>query len=360
MTADTAGGVWIYALALCRALAPAGISVRLVALGDLLPAQRATAREVGNVELVECPVRLEWMSEPWHDLDRLEGELLRQVDVGDCDLVHLNHLVHGHLDWQRPVVCAVHSCVLSWFEAVRGERAPPSWDEYRQRVARSLGAADHVVAPSRWMLDRARQLYGPFRAGSVIANGSDAPLVDPRAGRDGVLAAGRVWDDAKNLQPLAAMAERLSAPLRIAGPARSPDGQRVEIGARRLGNLDQQRLWASMGRSSLFVAPALYEPFGLGILEAARSGCALVLGDIPSLRELWDGAAWFVDPRRPQTWQQAVEQLLHDREQRLRYAMAARQRATGYSLERMAQAYLSLYRDTIDLTAARTAGRKAS
>ena len=34
--------------------------------------------------------------------------------------------------------------------------------------------------------------------------------------------------------------------------------------------------------------PARYEPFGLSILEAALSGCALVLGDLPSLRELWD------------------------------------------------------------------------
>ncbi len=40
----------------------------------------------------------------------------------------------------------------------------------------------------------------------------------------------------------------------------------------------------------------LYEPFGLSVLEAALSGCALVLGDIPSLRENWDGAADFAEP----------------------------------------------------------------
>ena len=47
---------------------------------------------------------------------------------------------------------------------------------------------------------------------------------------------------------------------------------------------------------SIYALPARYEPFGLSVLEAALSGCALVLGDIPSLREIWDGAALFVDP----------------------------------------------------------------
>ncbi len=51
-----------------------------------------------------------------------------------------------------------------------------------------------------------------------------------------------------------------------------------------------------LGRASIFALPARYEPFGLLPLEAALSGCALVLGDIPSLREVWGDAAWFVPP----------------------------------------------------------------
>ena len=62
-----------------------------------------------------------------------------------------------------------------------------------------------------------------------------------------------------------------------------------------LGALDERRserlAWRS-GRSS--PRTALYEPFGLAVLEAAQAGCALVLSDIPTFRELWDGAALFV------------------------------------------------------------------
>ncbi len=355
MTADTAGGVWIHALSLCRALADHHVRVRLLALGQPDQHQLRAARALGNLDLVVRPVRLEWMADPWRDLDGLEAELLSQAELADCDVVHLNHLVHGHLPWRQPVLCAVHSCVLSWFQAVRGEPAPPQWETYRRRVARSLGSANHVVAPSRWMLRRARELYGPFRARTVIVNGSAAPLEDPRTPRTGILGAGRVWDEAKNLRPLAELASRTSAPVRIAGAATGPDGQRVELGAARVGALDQEALWRTMRGSKLFVAPALYEPFGLGVLEAARSGCALVLGDIPSLRELWSGAAVFVDPHRPEEWPPVLETLLGDDRARLALALAARRRAARYGVERMAQEYLALYRHALAASPVRAA-----
>src|SRR5262249_40439508 len=49
----------------------------------------------------------------------------------------------------------------------------------------------------------------------------------------------------------------------------------------------------TLGRSSIYAATSQYEPFGLAPLEAALSRCALVASDIPSFRELWDGAAVF-------------------------------------------------------------------
>ena len=341
MTADTVGGVWIYALSLCAALSKASITVKLVALGSPSEQQCDAANRLENVELHVRPVRLEWMQDAWPDLDELEGELL---ELGrDCDLVHLNHLVHGHLNWGRPVICAVHSCVLSWFEAVRGHSAPAEWDVYRRRVGRSLRAADHVIAPSQWMLQRAGNLYGPLHRRSVIANGSAAPPGDPEAPREGILAAGRVWDDAKNLAPLAEMGPRLSAALSIVGPRRTPGGLQPKHRAE-AGDLPQQILCARMRRTRIFAAPALYEPFGLGVLEAARSGCALVLGDIATLREIWQGAAVFVDPRRPADLEWALEHLLHHRRERVRLAQTAHQRAAGYTLERMGQCYVALYR----------------
>ena len=105
-----------------------------------------------------------------------------------------------------------------------------------------------------------------------------------------------------------------------------------ELGAAELGR-----------RASVFAAPALYEPFGLAILEAARDSCALVLGDIPSLRELWDGAAWFVDPRDRRALHAALDKLAADSSLREHLADAARGRSESYDIATMSAGYRELY-----------------
>ena len=93
-----------------------------------------------------------------------------------------------------------------------------------------------------------------------------------------------------------------------------------------------------MSHASIYALPALYEPFGLSILEAALSGCALVLGDIPSLRENWTGAALFAGDLK-----EALTSLMDDFALRNRLATAARKRALTFTPERMAAGYLAAY-----------------
>jgi glycosyltransferase involved in cell wall biosynthesis len=74
------------------------------------------------------------------------------------------------------------------------------------------------------------------------------------------------------------------------------------------------------------------------------SGCALVLGDLDTLRELWDGAAAFVDTHDEQPLHDAVMELI--RNPLLRHDMAARalMRAQRYSTEAMVEGYVHAYR----------------
>jgi glycosyltransferase involved in cell wall biosynthesis len=112
-----------------------------------------------------------------------------------------------------------------------------------------------------------------------------------------------------------------------------------------LGTLIPAEMAVRLGRAAIFAAPVRYEPFGLGILEAAASGCALVLGDIPSLRENWEGAAVFVAPDDRAAWRGALRHLIDDEGDRALCAFAAQQRARGFSRERMAERYAALYRE---------------
>ena len=98
----------------------------------------------------------------------------------------------------------------------------------------------------------------------------------------------------------------------------------------------------------IFAAPAVYEPFGLSVLEAAACGGALVLGDIPSLRELWQGAALFVAPRDQDALSDALQRLARDHQLRAKMRRAALMRARRYSLDAMVEAYRALHRAMAD------------
>src|SRR5207248_306231 len=84
-------------------------------------------------------------------------------------------------------------------------------------------------------------------------------------------------------------------------------------------------------------------PFGLGVLEAAQAGCALVLSDIPTFRELWEGAALFAPPEDPAAFADAFDKLLADPEEAEWLGRLARVRAARYSVEAMVSGTLELY-----------------
>jgi glycogen(starch) synthase len=341
MTADAVGGVWTYSTDLARGLGRLGIEVHVATMGPRPnPAQRRAAEEAG-IRLWESDYALEWADDPWAEVQEAGDWLLDLAKVIEPDRVHLNGYAHGALPWSVPVVVVAHSCVLSWFWAVHGQPAPPRWSTYAGVVAAGLEGADAVVAPTAAMAGELARWYG-FDRSVVIANGRNADWIRPRAKRPLVLGAGRVWDEAKNLTALARVAPRLDWPVAIAGEGpKGEDGGSDPV--RFLGPLDFSELSSWLLSAALFVSPTRYEPFGLGILEAAQAGCALVLGSVASLVELWEGAAEFVDPADDDALASACQRLIGDGDLRRRMSDAARRRSEDFGLCLAAQAYLDLY-----------------
>jgi glycosyltransferase involved in cell wall biosynthesis len=112
-----------------------------------------------------------------------------------------------------------------------------------------------------------------------------------------------------------------------------------------LGQLSAPALAAWFSRAPIYALPARYEPFGLSALEAGFAACALVLGDIPSLREIWDEAALFVPPEDAEALEEALIRLISDASRRKALASQARLRALQYTPRCMATAYLTAYRE---------------
>ena len=332
MSTDAVGGVWTYATELRAALARHGVEVVPATLGPKAPPT------VGGGPYRRC--RLEWEPDPWQDVASSRAWLQELAEHERVDLVHLNGYAHGARPWPVPVVVVGHSCVLSWHEAVRGAPAGPAWERYRREVAAGLRGADVVVAPTQAMRAALHRHYGDEHRCRVIANGVSPHPADPARGAEAlVLGAGRLWDAAKGLDTLDAAAALIDWPVVVAGAAGDAPAGHVHL----LGELDRQALRRRMGRAAIFAHPARYEPFGLAVLEAALAGCALVLGDIPSLREQWDGIARFVAPGDARELAGALQELIDDEPLRRACASLARERAQQQGAETMARRYADLY-----------------
>ena len=342
MTCDAVGGVWRYAVDLAGALKKDGIAVVLVVLGP--PPTQQQRREAQSVAtLVETGLPLDWMVDGPEALAPVPARLATLAAEHGADLVHLNlpsqaaGFPHG-----LPVLVVSHSCTVTWFAAVRGTDVPPGWSWQRAINRRGFERADHVVAPSRSHADLLCAAYGDLPDLTVVANASAVPT-DHAVKDRYVFAAGRWWDDGKNGRVLDAAAPMIRWPVVMAG-ANAANGQRVEIAnALFRGQLPHRETTALMRRASIVVSPSLYEPFGLAALEAARAGAALVLADIPTYRELWDGCALFFDPHEASDLARQVNRLTLDDQLRLQLAASAGRQAGRYTLEAQALAYRRLY-----------------
>ena len=353
MTTDAVGGVWTYSLELARALSRRQVDVVLAIIGPgPSSSQRAELAASPIVAAHEIGLRLEWMDEPWADVDATGLALLDLADVVRPDLVHLNGYALAAMPWSVPTVVVAHSDVVSWWRAVHGAAAPAHWDEYRRRVRSGLDAASAVVGPTAAVLADLADSYG-YEGGSVIFNARSDDWVRASVKERYVLSAGRMWDPAKNLAALEAVAPDLSWPVQVAGAGSeptSPGSRNATVpGLHELGQLGFAEFAERLAQAAIYAAPARYEPFGLAALEAAQAGCALVLGDIPSLREVWGDAALFVRPDDHPALRQTLCELIEHDERRTEMAERARQRARRYERSSFGAAYADLYDTLIEV-----------
>jgi glycogen synthase len=363
MTTDAGDGAWTHSLDLARGLRARGIDVVLAVLGPEPTAAHRAAVEALGVRLEHAALGLEWTGDTWRDLAAAIDWLLELERRHRCDVVHLHDYALATCPFASPKIVVARSCVLSWWESVRGQPAPPEWTRYGEAVTAGLAAAAHVVAPTRWMRQALDRLYGaPVRA-SVIHDARAPGLFEPAGKQPFVLGVGHVSDEAKNLPTLARAGRSLPWPVKIVGTGGAPTSVAAEGRAdgapsaegraeglvdvfedvELLGPLSAPEMAELYAHAAIFAAPARYESFGLTVLEAALSGCALVLGDIPSLRELWDDAAVFV----PSDDASALSACLHDlvRHPELRHEMGveAQTRAAAYRFDDMIDAYARVY-----------------
>ena len=351
MTADAVGGVWTYALDLARGLAAEGVRTTLAVLGP--PPSRSQgrdARSIPSLDLVETGLPLDWTAESAAELRRAGGAVAALA--AGHDLVHLNSpALAGVADFGVPVLGICHSCVRTWWDTVHGTALPPDLAWRADLLAQGYARCDGLAAPTRAFARATAAAYRLPRRPAVVPNGRDPGGTSPRpagAPKPAALTAGRLWDAGKGMAVLDRAAAAMRVPVRAAGPSEGPNGAGIALpNLRLLGRLDADAMASELDPRPIFVSPALYEPFGLAVLEAAGRGCALVLSDIATFRELWDGAALFVPPRDADALAAALDALAEDDRRRVGLGRAAAERARAYTPGRMVAGVAALYRDLL-------------
>lgn len=345
LTTDTVGGVWDYTCTLARSLDDVGHEVLLAVLGE--PGDRRGRLPTG-VEVAARPYRLEWMPDSADDVPESTAWVEELARLWNPDVVHLNQFSPALGSFRVPTLVVAHSDVLSWFGETLGAPAPDEWRRYREGVEQAVRRATLVIAPTGYQSRLLEKHYGRAADG-VVPNGIIPPALPHATGPAPLLvSAGRAWDSAKGFRTLDEAAGLLGAeapPIHLLGPCTSPYGERLE--AKHLvahGAVDREEVDAWLTRANVYVGPSIYEPFGLAPLEAALHGCALVLSDIGSFRELWDGCAEFFPVGDAERLAEILSSLPHDHARVERLARAARRRALArYTAERMCRQYQSLY-----------------
>jgi glycogen(starch) synthase len=353
MTTDALGGVWTYALDLAQGLTHRGVAVTLAVLGPSPSTGQRAAAGARGVRLIETGLPLDWLAGDPGSV----AEAARRLGAlaASADLVHLNNPAFAaDAGFQVPVVGVCHSCVGTWWDAAGAGAAPADFAWRTAMLAKGYSACDALIAPTAAFARDTRRRYGVDTV--VVCNGlapREAPL--SAGGREAlVMTSGRLWDRGKNVAALDRAAALMRGRVAAAGALASPGGETVRLEAiEPLGLLERSAIAGRLAEAPVFASLAVYEPFGLGVLEAAQAGCALVLSAIPTFRELWDGAAVFVDADAPAEVARVLDGLLEAPEHAAWLGSLAAARAARFSLDAMVEGVLAVYSRVSSATPAR-------
>ena len=341
LVTDTVGGVWVYSLELARALRPLGVEAVLAVMG---PSPSEKQREdAADFRLIDTGLPLEWLETNAGEVRRAGRRIAAIATAEQVDFVQASSaaLLAG-FDSDLPAIAVQHSCVASWWAAVKGTPLPYEFEWRRELVQEGAKRADAVIAPTLAFAAETSRMYGVTTA--TVHNGRTPLWTRDIPQGDFVFTAGRLWDEGKNVATLDAAAARIDAPFQAAGMTHGPNGASVELqNVDALGPLSGTRLGGVYAARPVYASAAIYEPFGLSVVEAAQAGCALVLSDIATHREIWGSAAIFAPPRHDRAFAAAIGDLLADPDERDRRGQMARARAAQYTPERMASGMAEIY-----------------
>jgi glycosyltransferase involved in cell wall biosynthesis len=288
------------------------------------------------------------------------------------DLIHFPHYVVPRV-LPKPVVVTVHDVIQLFY--------PPAhrWQlalvYLRLMLRSSLRRARRVITVSR---SSRRDLINLFAADPrrlvVVPNGVEERL-GARPDRDDIETIKQYYGlrpplvvvvandkPHKNLDMVlrayAVAVRRQQVPGQLVFVGGLGPDNRLERRAEQLGLADRVR---SLGRvpakhlhtlyhlGAVLLHVALYEGFGLPVLEAMRAQLPVITSNLGAMREVGEGAARLVNPLDVSEIAEALTQVLVDDALRRRMVEAGQRRARHLTWERTVEGTLAVYRQALEV-----------
>ena len=318
-------------------------------------------RRLPAVTVVDRPIRA--LYPRW----ALTGRPALPSELADAAVVHSTNpaAVAPKRRGQRLVV-TVHDLAF----AQHPELFPRDWRMlYRAGLRAVARRADAVVVPSGFTadelrahsrIDAARVHVTPLASSLPIDDAGDLDTTLARLGvpRPYVLSVGTL-EPRKNQARLVRAYRRLAAEGRPhALVLNGPDGWLDEELQRELSsegpgrvvrtrNLGERDLDALYRGAAAFAYPALYEGFGLPVVEALARGVPTVAADCSSIREVAGDAALLVDPLDEDAIAVGLARVIDDPALREDLRRRGPERAGVFSWRETARATLRVYRHVV-------------
>jgi alpha-1,3-rhamnosyl/mannosyltransferase len=313
-----------------------------------------------DVERVRVPLASTYHQVTW-DHVRLPGLLAARG-------VALYHGTKNILPWRLriPGVVTVHDLAVyacpdtfAWPQRLHFRLTVPGSVARAARVlADSVHARDDLVA--RFGLAPARVSVVPLAMGAAFATPPPPDAVAALRARLGlgprVVACVGTVQPRKRVERVIAAFERAGGAARgwqlaIAGRLRPgyapPWLHAVPPGVRWLGPLDDAALRALYAAAEVAMSASEYEGFGLTVLEAMASGCAVIAPALTSIPEVAGDAALLVPRSDATLLGDALASLLHDEAARAALAERARRHAAGFTWEATARRTRQVYDEVL-------------
>ncbi len=310
LTTDPSGVDWSDVFEVLRMLndLPLSLALALVPVGgEFSPSQRADLRLLSKTRLFENCEAQSALGTSF--ADGVGRWLLGVARSFRPDVVHLSADVYATLPWGVPVLIGAHPLKMSLPPQNGGRPAQMS------ELPNSPGAESRSGAPAGFEPKRAR-----------------------------IFSVGDMRDEVRNIALLDRIASYLEWPVEVAGECAEHSRNGPRQGAVFLGNLSADALAQRMRGAVIYAAPIRSCRCDVGILDAARCGCALVLSDLPELREAWGAGALYLPPDDEAAWCGALTMLIANPAAQEELAVRARTQAQQFVGHAMAKKYLSAYK----------------